>query len=258
MTSKLTGRPVISGFTTSILRASGWYQVSSDIEEQLEWGFGKGCSFLNDQCIQVFDEFCKIESEMNCTVDFSGKTFCDVDKYTDNCSINAFLSSFQCDSHPAEQIRTSDFEIFGQYSRCLPLMNNEQKKTGCFQTRCDSSMNKISISYQVNELTSSVECTEKDEKVVLDEESGISILCPDPTYFCQKSGVLNCSNDCNGVGVCKKDKKCFCDILYEGDDCSQMVQCNDSLCQDLIRAQNFSSLLMMSILSFYTLIFQVD
>ena len=73
MTSKLTGRPVISGFTVNMLRASGWYQVTSDIEEQLEWGLGRGCSFLNDQCLEFFDEFCQIETQMNCTVDFSGK-----------------------------------------------------------------------------------------------------------------------------------------------------------------------------------------
>ena len=73
MTSKLTGRPVISGFTISVLRASGWYKVSSDIEETLEWGNGKGCSFLNDQCFDFFDEFCQNTDQMNCTVDFSGE-----------------------------------------------------------------------------------------------------------------------------------------------------------------------------------------
>lgn len=73
MTSKLTGRPVISGFTTSFLRSSGWYLVDSNIEENLVWGKNKGCSFLNDQCLDFFAEFCQTADQMNCTVDFSGK-----------------------------------------------------------------------------------------------------------------------------------------------------------------------------------------
>lgn len=238
MTSKLTGRPVISGFTTNLLRASGWYLVESDIEEQLQWGYGKGCSFLNDQCLEFFGEFCQKTDQMNCTVDYSGKTLCDFDKYTDGCSINAFLSSLQCDAHPSDRIRTNDYEIFGEYSRCLPLEYNNQKHTGCYQTKCDSSMTKISISYQVGDFTSYVQCNFKDQKITINESSGIVIICPDPRQFCERSGVLNCKNDCNGVGVCKKDKRCYCDILYEGDDCSKMITCTDSLCRDLVLAQN--------------------
>ena len=237
MTSKLTGRPVISGFTTSVLKASGWYLVSDDIEETLEWGRAKGCSFLNDQCLEFFGEFCQQTDQMNCTVDFSGKTLCDVDKYTDGCSINAFLSSLQCDAHPSDRIRTNDHEIFGAFSRCLPLEHNNKQHTGCFKTKCDSSMSKISISYQSGDHTQNVQCNLAGQKTPM-QDSGISIVCPDPKRFCQHSGVLACKNDCSGVGVCKSDKRCFCDILYQGDDCSKFVTCSDSLCHKLLLAQN--------------------
>lgn len=78
MTSKLTGRPQISGFTINMLADSGWYLVSNHMEEDLAWGKGKGCMFLNFKCEQMFNEFCTKEKEINCTVDFSGKTYCRV------------------------------------------------------------------------------------------------------------------------------------------------------------------------------------
>ena len=78
MTSKLTGRPLISGFTKNMLEDSGWYLVSAHIQENLTWGKEKGCSFLNDKCDDMFKEFCLKEKQINCTVDFSGKTYCKV------------------------------------------------------------------------------------------------------------------------------------------------------------------------------------
>ena len=180
---------------------------------------------------------------------------CDIDKYTDQCSINAFLSSFQCDSHPSTQIRTNDYEIFGQYSRCLPFKYDDKNHTGCFETKCDSSMKKISITYKVGELNLNAECTRRDEEVTLGQTSGITIVCPDPSFFCPKSGVLNCKNDCSGVGMCKKNKQCFCDILYEGDDCSMTTACTDSLCEELLLAQNFALRFYMGILFAFLFVF---
>ena len=116
-------------------------------------------------------------------------------------------------------------------------------------------MSKISITYQVNEFTSIVECTSANEKVFIDEGYGLSIICPDPAHFCQRSGVLNCKNDCSGVGVCKKDKRCFCDILYEGDDCSKFIPCKDSLCEELIQAQSSVDVFVMLLVSLYMNLF---
>lgn len=243
MTSKLTGRPILSGFTINMLTNSGWYLVNDSIRENLIWGYQKGCGFLNDQCTEIYKEFCSTSDQMNCTVDFSGKTICDSDKYTDNCKINAFLSAYQCDSNDNDTVRTNEYEIFGKHSRCLVMSHANERHTGCYQTECDVSMSKITIKFKDGEFTSKIECTSQNEKVFIDESRNLSIICPDPREFCSKSGVLNCQNDCSGKGSCKSDKTCFCDILFTNEDCSEHIPCNDDLCQKLIKQQSSVSIL---------------
>lgn len=160
-----------------------------------------------------------------------------MDKYSDKCPINAFLQPFQCDSHPKDRIEIGDFEKFGAFSRCLPMVRQGEPIAGCFETKCDISMTKIIVQYRQDNFNSKVECLKEGQKINIDGAYGYEIICPDPRLFCQKAGVLDCQNDCSGSGVCKTDKTCFCDILFESNDCSQTVPCEDDLCKKLIQAQ---------------------
>lgn len=107
-------------------------------------------------------------------------------------------------------------------------------------------MTKIIVEYNQDSFSSKVECTKEGQKISIDGAYGYEIVCPDPRVFCEKSGVLNCENDCNGRGSCKSDKTCFCDIMFQSTDCSETVQCEDELCKKLIQTQSIALIWVLS------------
>lgn len=45
-----------------------------------------------------------------------------------------------------------------------------------------------------------------------------------------------CDNDCNGRGICLKNKTCFCDYLFGDKNCSKFNPCDSkdiSICKEL-------------------------
>lgn len=52
-----------SGATYALFKDSGWYLVNDDEEDKLQWGYKKGCEFLDYTCgsESKFEEFCTIE-----------------------------------------------------------------------------------------------------------------------------------------------------------------------------------------------------
>lgn len=50
MTSQLTGDPVISSLTLSLMEDSGWYQVNYQNSQTLSYGSQSGCGFLQSDC----------------------------------------------------------------------------------------------------------------------------------------------------------------------------------------------------------------
>lgn len=61
MTSNYIEEPVVSRFTLALLEDTGWYQVNQNVAEDLVWGNGAGCDFLEQDCVQnstaAFKEF---------------------------------------------------------------------------------------------------------------------------------------------------------------------------------------------------------
>lgn len=85
--------PVMSVFTLAAMEDSGWYRVDHNFTEELEWGRGFGCSFVDDRCEEswpTFEDsgvsgyFCnkKLLPTSYCTFDQRGKGFCTAAVYS--------------------------------------------------------------------------------------------------------------------------------------------------------------------------------
>jgi len=105
------GENYVSNFTLALFEDSGWYKVDYSKSERLPWGRKKGCSFLNDNCIQkkkikkpflaklrtneekktnektmrVFDtkfkdEFCLSKEQEQCSISKIFRAFCSLGK----------------------------------------------------------------------------------------------------------------------------------------------------------------------------------
>lgn len=53
MTASITVNPVLSGFTLSLLEATGWYHINfTEAEEVFTYGLNTGCSFIEEKCFK--------------------------------------------------------------------------------------------------------------------------------------------------------------------------------------------------------------
>lgn len=69
-----------SGLTFSALRDMGWYTVDSTFNETSNFGYNKGCDFINKACYGTnFEEFCDpaaLASISKCSSSFYSKAIC--------------------------------------------------------------------------------------------------------------------------------------------------------------------------------------
>lgn len=68
---------------------------------------------------------------------------------------------------------------------------------------------------------SSLICRKSFERLAVPSEKDYQLECPDISIFCDLMSNA-CPNDCNGNGVCLKDRKCRCFIGHTSDDCSEI------------------------------------
>ena len=222
MTSMMTGKPILSGLTLSLMEDSGWYKIDFTKAEALIWGNGRGCKFLDFTCSTTFPEFCPApdpnlsSSFYGCSPDFSAKTYCQVNDFTDSCYINEFKTNLMC-SNANSFSATALNEFAGQNSRCFIVVGSTENFPGCYQTNCTNQVISITVASEVKT------CSTKDEIVRF---AKINIKCPDPVKFCTALGT-ECLNDCSGAGKCLTST-CWCDFFRTGNDCSQKVSCNKS------------------------------
>ena len=98
MTSQLTGNPIISKLTLSLMEDSGWYEVNYSMAQFYEYGKDKGCSFLDDLCSSKENEICQEENAISCSEDFSSKTLCAKTFYSNGCLMKEYISQYMCSS----------------------------------------------------------------------------------------------------------------------------------------------------------------
>lgn len=214
MTSKLTGHPIISRMTLSLMEDSGWYQVDYNKSQDLAFGANEGCEFLKNSCHTDTKEYCTEPNAFGCSKDYLGKTLCKSSRFTNGCYLSEFVSKYVC-TNQYEFASSTDYEENGADSRCFLVDEGDTKVAGCFKATCESGKVLIQINKDIMECHTSGEIlTYKSRK----------ITCPDITDFC---GYLSsrCANDCNGRGACLVDSTCRCDYFYSGSTCNTEKPC---------------------------------
>ena len=225
MTSQLTGFPVLSKLTLSLMEDSGWYKVDYDKAQHLAFGYKGGCGFILTECGNGDGEFCTTKGAISCSKDYISKTQCSENTFSDGCLINEYISRYVC-INQYNFASTANYEENGPMSRCFITERRNDLAASCFISTCEDG--KVII--QIEE--TSVECTTSGEVI---EYKDTKITCPDISDFCNKLANA-CPNDCNGYGTCLVDGTCRCDYFHEGTDCSTYTGCQadaDTICAAL-------------------------
>ena len=244
-----------SDITLALFEDSGWYTVNYDYTTPTTWGHGRGCDFVNQNCITggvaQFPEWCTAADTNNaCSSTHTVKASCNFATYT-----NALTSYYQYFTSPNDGGQDS-YTDYCPYA--VPFSDGDCKNRGYAPTWysptaygekvCDTCMCFTGTTVRAGRVTSGalralcydVTCSDTvatitlgTTKVACPVEGGqlpnISgftgyLNCPKFSELC---GTRPCINGCWGVGKCVNGV-CQCDSGYSGVDCS--ITC-DASCQ---------------------------
>ena len=101
--TELGAQKAFSGLTFAILKDMGWYAVDDTYNDTVNYGYMKGCSFVNDACYGA-------------TTD--AKYFCDPTAFTgvSECS-TSFLGKATCSD--VSGLMADGCGLFGEYFHCV-------------------------------------------------------------------------------------------------------------------------------------------
>ncbi len=96
MTSVYTGSTqYVTALTLALLEDSGWYLPNYEVAQNLPFGLGAGCAFIEDSCIQggelpdwAVGTFCNSGGSIGCTSDKELVAYCNLAKWNDNLPSN--------------------------------------------------------------------------------------------------------------------------------------------------------------------------
>lgn len=92
MTSVYTGSTqYVTALTLALLEDSGWYLPNYEVAQNLPFGLGAGCAFVEDSCIQDGEvpewakgTFCSSETSIGCTPDKELVAYCNLAAWNNN------------------------------------------------------------------------------------------------------------------------------------------------------------------------------
>jgi hypothetical protein len=229
--------------------------------DNITWGRGKGCDFLNERCItedlRALDtEFCvDTDYVSSCTHHHLAKGVCSITRYVspvpdayqyfkddhiggadgdlDYCPHILQFWNGDCRNTDYNMRDNMYFEEFGHGSRCIqgtfvPDGHVPHLHAGCYDVTCLNDRAQIRIGEHT------VECffNGMSSTATIPGFEG-KVICPDSNALC--STAIPCINGCTGRGVCVAGT-CNCDEGYFTADCS--CKC-DKICLTCSGASSF-------------------
>lgn len=226
---------IISGFTYSLFRATGWYLTKDGGNQYYDWGLAAGCGFFSS-CPGTAD-YCSSSTNNRdvCGASPTAKGICSGSSdFSGTCG---YLRNKEHSCLISGVFQLQSNEVYGAGSRCI----NYKTSTGLYTTRC-LPVTCSGSSLQIKVGTQTITCSESDGassalKAVGD--STYQLECPVTTRYCTQLTTA-CPNDCNAKGLCTLNKQCFCYTGWSGTDCSQSVPIdyNTELSQGTVASSN--------------------
>lgn len=239
MVGDQVANPVLSNFTLSLMKDTGWYHILFDMSEPLFWQRGKGCGVLQGQC-SLHTKACSADRSEGCFYDYTFQAKCAGGQFTNDCKFftNARFERDDCRVSKNNDTQTENLgEYLGFGSRCFTGQLKAPDRTHgnmCFKASCQGSN---VVSFEVK--GQSYQCTQNGQQITPQGMEGF-VTCPDLQDFCQHQNAA-CANDCGLNGRCVKGNKCICYSDGISSDCTQLRQgaVDYSQYNDQLKASDF-------------------
>ncbi|EGR26907.1 leishmanolysin family protein, putative [Ichthyophthirius multifiliis] len=224
-----TTQAYFSGFTTNLLRDTGFYhQINNSMEENIFYGKGAGCDHIIGKCDLTKREFCDPKKQNGlCDYYNLGPSKCMSNQFNEpGCNTLEIYKNAKCwdvkSNINTKEIQDMQGVKFGVESGCFnsnilkedPKNKKIQVLGCCYKYECSSNGQQVTIWVG----SKKVVCTKNLENMSVKGYTG-QIQCPENiALFCGFKKF--CPNFCSGNGYCLNGK-CQCSKKYFGQDCGK-------------------------------------
>eukprot|EP00736_Rhodelphis_marinus_P012283 Rmarinus@m.23720 len=262
MTATSSELPAYSLFTLAFMYETGWYRPDFSYATALDYGYQKGCDFINKRCTHWSDTWrgytCDAVSGSTCETSnpyTSGDTACTYDRQAvGTCGLSCYTTDLDewdqfFDGEPkmggTDSLKEYCAVVTGYSNRYCYDEDNQDEYTAeyygemytpgarCLESTLHYTQKNSAESYHCynvtcafDEIVVNVNGQEKTctegESVTFDGFFG-SLTCPEHVLICGDEMLTKCKNDCSRRGLCIQGG-CVCVDGYLGDDCS-IVAC---------------------------------